>query len=77
LQVLLDDERYTRLARRATDRGASIGALVREAIDSRFPAVDPEKRVAAAVILAADPMPVPDDPAELEREIAETRTKWA
>ncbi len=77
LQVLLDEERYARLAGRASDRGTSIATLVREAIDSRFPAVDPDKRLAAARILAADPMPVPDDPDGLKSEIAQTRTKWA
>ncbi len=77
LQVLLDEERYARLAGRAADRGTSIATLVREAIDSRFPAVHPDKSVAAERILAADPMPVPDDPRDIEREIAQTRATWA
>lgn len=76
LQVLLDDERYERLARRAAERGTSIGMLVRDAIDATYPTVDPEKRAAADAILAAEPMPVPVDPADLKREIAETRSKW-
>jgi len=77
LQILLDEARYARLARRAHDRGSSIATLVREAIDASFPAVDADKRVAAARILEADPMAVPDDPDDLRTEIAQTRTKWA
>jgi hypothetical protein len=76
LQILLDDERYERLSRRATESGRSIGWLVREAIDARYPAFDPERRAAADRILAAEPMPLPDDPADLKREILETRSKW-
>lgn len=75
LHILLDDERYERLSRRAAAEGSSIGMLVREAIDARFPADDPERRAAADRILAAEPMPVPLDPAELKREIRET-SKW-
>ncbi len=37
LQILLDDERYERLARRAEERGTSIATLVREAIDVTWP----------------------------------------
>lgn len=76
LQILLDDERYERLAKRAAERGTSIATLVRDAIDVRYPAVDPERRAAADRILAAEPMWLPDDPAELKREILETRSKW-
>jgi len=76
LQILLDDERYERLARQAAEGGTSIAMLVRDAIDARFPAVDPERRAAADHILAAEPMSLPDDPADLKREILETRSKW-
>ncbi len=73
LQILLDEERYERLARQASERGASIATLVREAIDSRYPVVDPRRRAAASAILAAEAMPVPDDPAELKQELAGAR----
>ncbi len=73
LQILLDDERYERLARQAAERETSIAVLVREAIDVRYPPVDPRRRAAIGAILAAEPMPVPDDPSELKREIAESR----
>ena len=62
LQILLDEERY--------ERWASIATVVREAIDSRYPVVDPRPGEAAAAIVAAAPMPVPDDPTELKRELA-------
>lgn len=75
LQILIDDERYERLSQQASERGASMATLVREAIDSRFPRFDGRKRAAIAELLAADPMPVPDDPADLKREILETRSK--
>ncbi|MDP8953905.1 MAG: hypothetical protein M3N37_03095 [Actinomycetota bacterium] len=50
------------MARQAPARGASIAVLVREALDSRFPAVDSRRRAAAAAILEAEPMtsrPIP------------------
>lgn len=72
LQVLLDEDRYARLARRAQERGTSIATLVREAVDTAFPAVDPRKAAAAEAILTADPMPVPDVD-ELRRELDEIR----
>jgi hypothetical protein len=60
LQVLLDDERFERLERRSSETGASVGALVRRAIDETYPAGagDPER--AGAELLAAEPMPVED-----------------
>ncbi len=77
LQILLDEERYGRLAQRAAQRGTSIATLVREALDARYPAVEPEKRAAARRILAAEPMAVPNDAAELKRELARTRSARA
>lgn len=73
LQILLDEERYQRLARQAAARGASIAVLVREALDSRFPAVDSRRSAAAAAILEAEPMDVPAHPDELKRELAQAR----
>lgn len=73
LQILLDDDRYDRLARQASERGTSIATLVREAIDSRFPLVEARRGAAAEVILAAEPMDLPDQPSDLKREIAEVR----
>ncbi|MDQ2826847.1 MAG: antitoxin, partial [Actinomycetota bacterium] len=59
LQILLDDERYERLARRAMEGDTSIAMLVRDAIDARYPAIDPERRALADAILTAEPMSLP------------------
>ncbi len=77
LQILLDDDRYDRLQRRAQARGTSVATLVREAIDRAFPAVDPERAAAGERILAAEPMPVPETVEELKREISDTRSRWS
>jgi hypothetical protein len=59
LHVLLDDERFERLARLATDRGVSVGALVRRAIDVAYPAGGERRSSAAVAILEARPGPSP------------------
>ncbi len=68
LQVLIDDDRYRRLEEEAQRTGASIGALVRHAIDARFASRWPDRRSAAAALLAADPMEVGGWD-EIEREL--------
>jgi hypothetical protein len=72
LQILLDDERYRRVAREAKRRRVSIAAVIRDALD-RIP-FDPDvRRTAIDAILDAEPMAVPDDPAELRRELDAAR----
>jgi hypothetical protein len=74
LQILLDDARYRRVSAAAKARKTSVAAVIRDAIDQALPAVDIEaKRRAADALLAAEPIPVPDDPAELKREIRDYR----
>ncbi len=73
LQVLLDDRRYRRLHAEARARRASVGALVREAIDRTFPVPLERKRAAARAILAAAPMALPKDIALLKAELDEIR----
>jgi hypothetical protein len=68
LQILLDDERYRKVAREAERRGISIAALIREALD-RLPTEVEVRRAAIDAILESEPMPVPIDPAELRREL--------
>lgn len=68
VQVLLDDARYQKVAREAKRCGISIAAVIREALD-RLPADAEGRRVAIEAILAAEPMPVPADPAALRREL--------
>jgi hypothetical protein len=58
LQILLDDAQYARLESYARQRGLSVGAAVREAIDRAIPADSSRRRSAAKAILAAEPMEV-------------------
>ncbi len=72
LQILLDEQRYRRLAEAARERKTSVAAVIRDAIDAALPADEAEKRAAWRRILAAEPMPVPD-PDELKAELEELR----
>jgi uncharacterized membrane protein len=72
LQVLIDDERHRRLEAEAARRGVSVAVLVRAALDAAYPSTAEERRAAAARILAAEPMPVPD-PEGLRTELDELR----
>jgi hypothetical protein len=74
LQILLDDARYRRLTTAARERGTSVAAVVRDAIDLALPADLAKRRAALEAILAAEPMPVPDVE-ELKREVAEGRSR--
>ncbi len=76
LQVLIDRDQRERLEREAHRRGASVGRLVREAIDLAFPEGGGSRRDAAARLLDAEPMPVPGV-AELRRERDELRERRA
>ncbi|MEX2196900.1 MAG: hypothetical protein WD844_16620 [Thermoleophilaceae bacterium] len=69
-QILLDEERYERLRRRAERDGESVAAVVRTAIDGLLDDDDERRRRAAASFLAAEPMPVDDWPV-MKREIEE------
>ena len=68
LQVLVDPERRRRLEQEAAARGTSVGALVREAIDLAFPSTAAQRSAAAAAVLDAEEIPVPDV-AELRIEL--------
>lgn len=70
LHILIDEARYERVAARAERQGISVAAVIREVIDRGLPATDDRRRAAALRrILDADPMPVPDDPADLRAEL--------
>lgn len=60
LQILLDSERHDRLLAVAHDRGISVAAVVREAIDRGLPATDGRRRSAGRRLLDAPDMPVPE-----------------
>ena len=74
-QILLDDERYERVAAAARERGVSAATVVREAIDRGLPSRTEQRRAALRDILAAEPMDVPDDPSDLRAEIDEARAQ--
>jgi len=67
-QLLLDEDRYERLAQQAKATGSSVGAVIREAIDIAYPQPTLTRREAADRLLAAEPMPVDDWPT-MKREI--------
>jgi hypothetical protein len=73
VQILLDRDRYRRIAEEARRRKTSVAQVVREAIDKAFPSDLTRKRAAADRILAAPTMPVPEDPKDLKRELDEIR----
>ncbi|MDQ2707781.1 MAG: ribbon-helix-helix domain-containing protein [Actinomycetota bacterium] len=68
LQVLLDDERLARLVKEAERRGSSVATLVREAIDTAFPADGLSRTEAGRLLLDAEPIEV-GDWSELKDEI--------
>jgi len=76
LQILLDDERHQRLIALARERGVSVAAIVREAIDRGLPAHDGRRRSAARRLLDAPDMPVPE-PAALRGELEALRGRRA
>jgi hypothetical protein len=75
LQILLDEQRYRKLAANAEQQGVSIAAVVRAAIDELPDAVAERRRQALARILASEPIPLPDDPADLRRELDEAHDR--
>ena len=66
MQLLLDDERYQRVQALARQRGTSVAAVIREALDRGLPATQPRRSAAARRILTAQPMPVGNLIAELD-----------
>jgi hypothetical protein len=72
LQILLDEGRYRRVAAEARARRTSVAAVIREAIDHALPVDLEAKRRAADELLAVEAIPVPADPEDLKREIADT-----
>lgn len=74
LQVLIDEERWSRLEQEAARRRVSVGVLVREALDERFPGDAEQRRSALQAILDAEPMAVPE-PGELRQELEAIRTR--
>lgn len=76
LQILLDDDRHQRLVALAQERGISVAAVVREAIDRGLPTRAAHRRAAAERLLRAPDMPVPE-PHELRDELSALRGRRA
>lgn len=83
VQILMDERRYARLEEAARERGESVAAVIRSLVDTMLPASERRRMEAGQWILESaenDPMPVPDDPSEIRREIeraAEERNRDA
>lgn len=73
LQVLIDDDRLDRLEREAARQRVAVSVLVREAIDAAYPAAEPDRQAAIDMILAAEPMEVPETVDELRAELDDLR----
>jgi hypothetical protein len=76
LQLLLDEPRYRRVAALAEQRGTSVAAVIREAIDRGLPNPQRSRAAAGALVLAAEPMPAPTVP-DLLTELDDLRGRHA
>jgi hypothetical protein len=72
LQILLDDDRHRRISRLARERGVSVAAIVREAIDNGLSSPQGRRAAAASRLLGAPAMSVPA-PEGLRAELEELR----
>lgn len=72
LQVLIDAAQRERLERTASARGVSVASLVRTAIDVVYPSEATAREQAAAAVLGADAMEVPEL-ADLKSELDDLR----
>lgn len=72
VQLLLDDDRYERLATEAKARGVSIASLIRKAIDGAFPSGSERRAKAIEEILSAPLVDLPP-PDELKKELEDLR----
>jgi plasmid stability protein len=68
--LLLDDDLHRRLRETAAQRGISIGALIREAIDEKLAGTHDDRAQAIQELLDAEPLPVEDWPA-MKRQMIE------
>ena len=82
LQVLVDDERYERLAQESERIGAPVGELVRRAIDREFPRAGrrAEREQAGRELLAMPPPtaegPEPDWEDQKQEMLDAPMRKW-
>ena len=74
LQLLLDQDRYERVAEAARQKRVSVAAVIRDAIDQSLAPVDRRRDAAARLILDAPAMEVPPDD-ELIKELDDLRSR--
>ncbi|MEX1093436.1 MAG: hypothetical protein WEB67_00510 [Acidimicrobiia bacterium] len=71
LQILLEPEQFDRLERVSEETGASIGSLVRDAVDRYYPGQSLTKEAAIERLLSSESVPMDDWEIEKERMIDE------
>ncbi|MGB7686276.1 MAG: hypothetical protein WBL45_10905 [Solirubrobacterales bacterium] len=76
LQILLDEERHSRITSVARERGVSVATVVREAIDRGVEDPGDRRRAAGRRLLGAPEMDVPST-AELKGELDALRARRA
>ena len=77
LQILIDEERYERLAEESRRRKVSVAEVIRESIDLALPPRWSDRLTAGAAILEAEPMDVPASVTDLKAELDEFRgRRW-
>ena len=69
------EERYEKVKAEAERRGVSVEDVILDALDA-LPSPLPVRRAALEAILAAEPMPVPEDPADLRRALDEAHERF-
>jgi uncharacterized secreted protein with C-terminal beta-propeller domain len=67
-QLLLDEERYARVERRAAATNRSVGAVIREAIDRAFPSEAMTRAQAAEYFHTAPRLDI-SSPEDIRREL--------
>lgn len=75
LQILLEEDRYRQLVREAQRRRTSVAALIRQAVDREISADLDRRKAGVAAVLAAEPIDLPSDPADLRRELDEAHDR--
>lgn len=68
LQLLLDEDRYQKVAAAAAEQHRSVASVIREAIDRSLAPKADRRAAAARAILAAEPVDAPKI-SELRREL--------